>query len=101
VVENINPFEYILTMCIIGGKYNKWIVIFQESDLDFSSTKYKKSLVFSELISNYPQLDEDIFHDDAFMDEHIFLISYLDPWYGDIFIYLQTLKLPQHLSRED
>jgi hypothetical protein len=24
-----------------------------------------------------------------------------DPWYGDILIYLQTLKLPQHLSRDD
>jgi hypothetical protein len=35
------------------------------------------------------------------VDEHIFLISSLDPWYGDILIYLQTLKLPQHLSRDD
>lgn len=25
----------------------------------------------------------------------------LDPWYGDILIYIQTLKLPQHLSRDD
>jgi hypothetical protein len=25
----------------------------------------------------------------------------LDPWYGDILIYLQTLKLSQHLSRDD
>jgi hypothetical protein len=28
VVTDINPFQYILTRCIIGGKYNKWIVIF-------------------------------------------------------------------------
>jgi hypothetical protein len=24
-----------------------------------------------------------------------------NPWYGDIVVYLQTLKFPQHLSRDD
>jgi hypothetical protein len=52
-------------------------------------------------MSNFPGLDEDIFHDDSFQNENIFLISSLDPWYGDILIYLQTLKLPQHMSRDD
>jgi hypothetical protein len=99
VVVYINPFQYILTRCIIGGKYNKWMVIFQEFDLDFASVKSNKSLVFAKLMSKFPKLDENIFHDDSFMDEHIFLISYSYPWYGNILIYLQTLKLPQHLSR--
>jgi hypothetical protein len=27
VVVDVNPFQYILTRHIIGGKYNKWIVI--------------------------------------------------------------------------
>jgi hypothetical protein len=27
VVANVNPFQYVLTRRIIGGKYNKWIVI--------------------------------------------------------------------------
>jgi hypothetical protein len=54
VVVNVNPFQYVLTRCIIGGKYNKWIVILQEFDLDFASEKSKKSLVFAELISDFP-----------------------------------------------
>ena len=36
-----------------------------------------------------------------FIDEHIFLISTLDPWYGDIIIHLQTLKVPTHLSWDE
>jgi hypothetical protein len=33
---------------------------------------------------------------------NIFSLSHLqDPWYGDILIYLQTLKFSQHLSRDD
>jgi len=88
-------------MCIIGGKYNKWIVILQEFDLDFFSAKSKKSLVFTELISDFPRLDEDVIHVDSFADKQIFLVSSSDPWYGDIILYLQTLKFPQNLSRDD
>ena len=33
VVAQINPFQFILTRRMIGGKYNKWIVILQEFDL--------------------------------------------------------------------
>ena len=44
-------------------------------------------------------MDEGEVHEDAFVDEHIFLILIADPWYGDIIVYLQTLKVPSHLSR--
>ena len=40
-------------------------------------------------------------HEDSFINEHIFLILTMDPWYGGIFIYLQTLKVPPHLSRDE
>jgi hypothetical protein len=38
---------------------------------------------------------------DSFADEHIFLVSSSNPWYGDIVLNIQTLKLAQHLSRDD
>ena len=86
---------------IVGGKFNKWIVIIQEFDLDFQSTKSKKSLVFAELIAEFPTEEDVVAEDDSFPDEHIFLISTSDPWYGDILIYLQTLKYPAASSREE
>ena len=86
---------------MIGGKYNKWIVILQEFVLEFVSAKLKKSLIFAELILDFPSKDEELVCEDTFVDEHIFLISNLDPWYGDIIIYLQTLKVPTHLSRDE
>ena len=60
---------------MIGGKYNKWIVILQEFDLEFVSVKSKKSLIFAELISNFPSLEEEEVYEDTFVDEYIFLIS--------------------------
>ena len=94
VVAHVNPFQFVLTRRMIGGKYNKWIVIFQEFDIEFISVKLKKSLIFAELISDFPSVKEEEVYEDTFVDEHIFLILTLDPWYGDIIMYLQTLKLP-------
>ena len=51
VVADVNPFQYVLSRLIVGGKFNKWIVILQEFDLDFQSAKSRKSLVFAELIA--------------------------------------------------
>ena len=74
---------------MIRGKYNKWIVILQEFNLEFVSAKSKKSLIFAELISDFPsEEEEEEVYEDMFVDEHIFLISTMDPWYGDIIIYL-------------
>jgi hypothetical protein len=79
VVVDVNPFQYVLTRNIIGGKYNKWIVILHEFDLNFNSVKSKKSLVFADLISEFPRIDEDVIHVDSFADEHILFVSSLDP----------------------
>ena len=73
----------------------------QEFDLEFVSAKLKKSLIFVELISDFPSEEVEEVYEEMFVDEHIFLISTLDPWYGDIIIYLQTLKVPIHLSRDE
>ena len=86
---------------MIGGKYNKFIFILQEFYLEFVSAKSKKSLIFTELIFDFPSEEEEEFCEDTFVDEQIFLISTLDPWYGDIIIYLQTLKVPTHLSWDE
>ena len=59
---------------MIGGKYNKWIVILQEFDLEFVSAKSKKSLIFVELISDFPsEEEEEEVYEDMFVDEHISL----------------------------
>ena len=51
VVVDVNPFQYVLSRRIVGGKFNKWIVILLEFDLVFQSAKSNKSLVFAELIA--------------------------------------------------
>ena len=74
VLALINPFQFVLTRRMIGGKYNKWIVILQKFNLEFVSEKSKKSLIFAELIYDFPSLEEEEVYEDTFVNEHIFLI---------------------------
>ena len=65
--------------------------------MDFQYAKSKKSLVFAEFL-----IEENVVvEEDSFPDEYIFLISTYDPWYGDILVYLQTLKCPAFFSQEN
>ena len=66
-----------------------------EFDLKFILTKLKKLLIFAELISYFPSVEEEEVYEDTFVDENIFLISTLDPWYGDIIIYFQTFVVQE------
>ena len=86
---------------MIGGRYNKWIFILQEFDLELVSAKSNKSLVFARLVLDLPSLDDDEIQKYFFVDKHIFLILTTDPWYSDMNIFIQTLKVPPNLSWDE
>ena len=75
----MNPFQYVLSRWIVGVKFNKWIVILWEFDLDFQSAKSKKSLVFANLIAEFQTKEDVVIKEDSFPDENIFLISTSKP----------------------
>ena len=79
---------YILTRQVLGGKYSQWIAILQEFDLEFAKATSKKSLVFVELMCDLTCAFTDSEPSDSFLDEFLFLINTIDPWYGDLIIYL-------------
>jgi hypothetical protein len=58
--------QHILNHQIIGGKYSKWIVILQEFDLEFVSSKSKKYLAFIELMFKLPRVDVEPMVNDSF-----------------------------------
>ena len=98
VISNCNPMIYILTKQSLGGKYSKWIVILQEFDSECEKSKAKKSLVFAELICDFPRANPETMVEEPIADESLFLISTLDPWYGDIIVYLQTQSFQPKIS---
>ena len=101
VYADSNPIYYVLTCQVLGGKYSHWIVILQEFDLEFTKSTSKKSLVFAKLICDLPCTTENLDPSDFLPDESMFLISTTDPWYGDIILYLQTLRYQPIASRDE
>jgi hypothetical protein len=79
VIAVVNPFQYMLTRQVIGGKISMWMVILQEFDLDFISSKSKKSLVFAELISELPVESGDVVPEESPIQGDMFLIESSDP----------------------
>ena len=69
--------------------------------MDFQFAKSKKSLVFAELIAEFPVEEDVAIEKDSFPDEHILFICTFDPWYRDILVYLETLKCPATFSWEE
>jgi hypothetical protein len=63
--------------------------------------KSKKSLVFAELISELLVESSDIMPEESPINGDIFLIASLDPSYGDILVYLKTLKFPTSASHDE
>jgi hypothetical protein len=63
--------------------------------------KSKKSLVFTELFLKLPVESGDDTLEELPIKGDIFLIPSLDPWYGDILFYLQTLMCPSSVSHDE
>lgn len=101
LVTNSNPVTFLLSRWIINGKYACWIVILQEFDLEFVTHKSKKGLALTELISKLSTGAHDPSINNELPDEHLFVITSDNPWYGDIITYLGTQKFAPHLSCDD
>eukprot|EP00253_Pinus_taeda_P022601 PITA_22601 len=100
VISNCNPMTYILSRQSLGGKYSKWVVILPEFDLEFTAAKSKKSLVFAELLCSLPSAATSSQIEESILDETLFLISTLDPWYGDIIFYFQMSSFRPETSKD-
>jgi hypothetical protein len=58
-------------------------------------------MVFAELISELPVESGDVIPDESPIKGDMFLITSSDPWYGDVLVYLQTLKCPTSASHDE
>ena len=76
-------------------------MILQEFDLEFATSKSKKSLAFAELMCDLPSSIEPHLLDDPILDESLFLIDSADPWYGDFIVYLCSQRFSPNMSHDD
>ena len=66
--------------------------------MEFEKSKAKKSLVFAELMCDFLCIDTETVAEEPIANESLFIISTLDPWFGDIIVYLQTQSFRPEVS---
>jgi hypothetical protein len=88
VIVDSNPMQYFLSHRQVNHKFARWIVIFQEYNLEFSTPKSKKALFLTEFFTALPSDTTSTPINIDFPDEYLFYITSDDPWYGDLLIYL-------------
>ena len=57
--------------------------------------------MFAELMCDFPNSETKTMVENPIVDESLFLISTLDPWFGDIIIYIQTQTFHLEISRSN
>jgi hypothetical protein len=92
-----SPISFFTNKPITNGRVTRWLMLLQEFNITMLDRPRKDNVV-ADFISQIKNEDDDIPVDDSFPDEHIFSLSINTPWFADMEDYLETRKLPSHLS---
>eukprot|EP00253_Pinus_taeda_P009607 PITA_09607 len=86
---------------VVVHSLNKWLLLLRQFDLTIVD-KLGKENVVADFLSrlDLPAGEEGIV-DDQMLDEHMFSISVLSPWFADIANYLVSAQFPPHLSLKE
>ena len=82
---------------ITNGRVTQWLLLLQEFNITVIDWPGKENLVV-DFLSRIQYDDGAKTVDDAFPDEHLFVVFFQTPWFAYIANYLATGKLLNHLS---
>ena len=92
-----SAITFLINKPITNGRVNRWLVLLQEFNITVIDQPSKENLVV-DLLSHIQHEDGTKLVDDTFPDEHLFDESVQTPWFAYISNYLETRKIPNHLS---
>jgi len=81
----------------ISGRIISWFLLLQEIDINVIDKLGCENVVV-DLLSRISNEKSDEPLDDSFLDEHLFVVLVMTPWFEDITNYLVAHNLPQHFS---
>jgi len=93
--------RYLMNKPDVNAHIIRWLLLLQQFDLTIID-KLGKENVVADFLSrvNLPTGEEGMV-DDQMLDEHLFAISILSPWFDDKENYLVSTQFPLHLSSKE
>jgi len=85
----------------VNASIIRWLLLLQQFDLTIVDKPGKENVV-ADFLSRLDLLaGEEGTVDDQMLDEHLFAILVLSPWFVDIANYLVSAQFPPHLSSKE
>ena len=85
---------------VTNARVTRWILLLQEFDITIIDKPGKENVV-ADFLSRFTNSDDSLPVEDSFPYEHLFVVSVHSPWYADVANYLDTRKIPTHLSKRE
>jgi hypothetical protein len=95
-----SAIKYLDNKPITNGRVTRWLLLLQEFDITIKDRPERENFV-ADFMSRIPKIDYSLTVEDQFSDEHLFVVTTKPPWYADVENYLETRKLPAHLSSRE
>ena len=92
-----SAIRFLMNKPITNGRVTQRLLLLQEFNIIVIDRPRRENLV-AYFLSRIQHDDISRPVDDTFIAEHLFVVSIQNPWFTDITNYLETGKLPNHLS---
>ena len=100
VHTNHATIRYLMKKIDVSGRVVRWLLLLQEFDFTIMDKPRKHNVVADFLYrlehTTYQEMIED-----AFLEEHLFVVSSKIPWFAGMENYLATGKFPQHFCYKE
>ena len=93
--------KYLMNKPDVNARIIRWLLLLQQFDLTILDKPSKENVVVDFLSRLDLPAGEKGTVDDQMLDEHVFAISVLSPWFSDIVNYLVSAQFPPHLSSRE
>ena len=93
--------RYLTNKPDVNARIIRWLLLLQRFDLTIIDKPSKENVV-ADILSrvNLPAGEEGMV-DDIMLDEHLFSISVISPWFANIENYFVSKQFPPHLSSKE
>jgi len=93
--------KYLMNKLDVNSRIIRWLLLLQQFDLTVIDKPGKENVVADFLSKLTFPAGEEGMVDDQLLDEHLFTISVLSPWFADIATYLMSAQFLPNLSSKE
>jgi len=95
-----STIKHLMNKPVTSGRVTRWLLLLQEFNITILDRPGKENQVV-DFLSRLQNQGEVVPVEDSFLDENLFAISIVNPWYADLANYLSTGRTPPYFTPKE